>query len=182
MTRSVRRESAMASTTPPRSASDECQVRGFDRHIGARSDRDAHISLGQRGRVVDSVTDHCHHFALGLQLLDLFRLAVGQHASNDAVDLATWRDFVRDRVGGGLMIAGQHHDLQSQILQLAEGSRRFRTWRIGQADNGQELGLGFRVQLHHEHDGSGRRRQPFDGFLRGSGIDRSVRPADADSR
>src|SRR5687768_35870 len=34
---------------------DERHVRGLDRHVGARPDRDAYVGLRQRGRVVDAV-------------------------------------------------------------------------------------------------------------------------------
>ena len=45
-------------------AAHQRDVGGLHRHIGARADRDAHIGLRQRRRVVDAVADHRHDLAL----------------------------------------------------------------------------------------------------------------------
>ena len=44
------------------------QVRGADRHVGARAEGQPQVGRGQRGPVVDPVADHGHPAAAGLQV------------------------------------------------------------------------------------------------------------------
>ena len=65
----------------------ERHVRDLDRHIRARSHRDAQAlraRLREGGRVVDAVAHHRDRTALGLQVSDGVALAVGQDARDDA--------------------------------------------------------------------------------------------------
>ena len=65
-----------------RIAPDEHDVAGFDRHVGPRADRDAHVGGHQRRRVVHAVADHRDALALPLELLDLRRLLLGSTSAN----------------------------------------------------------------------------------------------------
>jgi hypothetical protein len=53
---------------------------------GARTDRDAHIRLRERGRIVDAVADHRHRATPLLQFGDLRGLVGGQHLGDDVVE------------------------------------------------------------------------------------------------
>jgi hypothetical protein len=52
-------------------------VGGLDGHVGAGADRDADVSLGECGRVVDAVADHGDGAAGGMELGDLGGLVGG---------------------------------------------------------------------------------------------------------
>jgi hypothetical protein len=77
---------------------------------------------------------HGHHAAGRLERLHLGRLAVGQHPRHDAVDLARRRDQPRDRVGGLLVVAGDHHDLEAHRLQPSDGRCGLRARRVRQTE------------------------------------------------
>ena len=70
----------------------ERDVAGLDRDVAPRADRDAHVGLRERRRVVDAVADHRDDAALTLQPANLVALPFRQHARDDAVDAGAARD------------------------------------------------------------------------------------------
>lgn len=58
-------------------------VGGFDGDVGAGADREANVGGGERGCVVDTVTDHSDAVTLGLQALDLGGFVLGEHFGQD---------------------------------------------------------------------------------------------------
>ena len=92
------------------------------RDVGAGAHRDADVGLRQRRRVVDAVAGHRDACALRLQALDDRRLLLGQHLGLDLVDA----DGARDGLGGGAVVAGQHHDPQPFGVQRADRLARRR--------------------------------------------------------
>ena len=71
------------------------------------------VGLGEGGGVVDAVADHRHPPALVLQLGDLGGLVAGQHLGDDGVDA----ELAGDAPGGGLVVAGEHDDLDPELVQ-----------------------------------------------------------------
>jgi hypothetical protein len=55
--------------------------------------------------------------ALLLELGDPGRLVARQDLGDDLVDA----ELVGDPLGGGLVVAGQHHDLDTGVMQGADG-------------------------------------------------------------
>ena len=60
-----------------------------------RPDGDADVGLCERRRIVDPVAHHRNTMALGLKLLDLFRLTVRKNFGKDAIDAGLARDRFR---------------------------------------------------------------------------------------
>ncbi len=58
--------------------------------------------------------------ALGLESLDDFTFAIGQHAGLELLDA----ESLRDRASRGGMISGQHHDAEAFVREV-----RQRLWR-----------------------------------------------------
>src|SRR6516162_929584 len=57
----------------------QCDPGAFDGHVGAGSHGDADVSLGQSGRVIDSVPGHGHKPSLRLNFFDPARLVLRQN-------------------------------------------------------------------------------------------------------
>src|SRR5207245_1053353 len=64
---------------------DQHDVRGLDRHVGARADRDPDVGLGERRSVVHAVPGHRDGESARLDLLDLSRLLLGQDLGEELV-------------------------------------------------------------------------------------------------
>ena len=77
------------------------------------ADGDPEVGLGKRGGVVDAVADHRHPAARVLQRGDLGGLVAGQHVGDDGVDT----ELAGDAPGGGLVVAGEHDDLDPEVVQ-----------------------------------------------------------------
>jgi len=94
-------------------------VGGLDRHVGAGADRDAEVGPRQRRGVVDPVADHRHPAPGALQLGDLRRLVLRQYLRDDGVDA----ELSGDPFGGGAVVAGEHDDLDIQLVQRIDRGR-----------------------------------------------------------
>ena len=103
----VRRDSITAVDDAAQVAGHQDDVASFDGDVGAGTDSEANIGLGQSGGVVDAVADKTDAAAIGLQTFDLGGLLVGKHFGQDFVDA--------DRSGNGFgsdaVVAGDHCDL-----------------------------------------------------------------------
>jgi hypothetical protein len=77
------------------------------------ADGDAEIGLGQGGCVVDPVADHGDLSAAGLQLGDLGGLVAGEDLGDDGADAELGGDARR----GGLVVTGEHDDLDAEVVQ-----------------------------------------------------------------
>ena len=88
----------------------------LDGDFGAGAHGDADIGLGQRGRVVDAVAGHGDDAALGRQPLDDAVLVLRQHIGLDFLDA----ELAGDRLGGRLVVAGQHDDPDAVVAQAVE--------------------------------------------------------------
>ena len=100
-----------------RIAADEREVPRLDRDVSAGADRDPHIGLRQRRRVVYAVADHRHRPVAGLEPLHDGRLVGGQCLGDDVVDGDT--DLLGHGFRGGTGIAGHEPDLDPRGGQLA---------------------------------------------------------------
>src|SRR5699024_9456149 len=89
----------------------------LDRDAGAGgTHRHADVGGGQRGRVVDAVTDHGHGVALPLQLLDGRELVLRQESGTDLVDAG----LPAHRPTHRLDVAGHHDDLlHTRVVESA---------------------------------------------------------------
>ena len=119
------------------------QVRGADRHVGARAERQAQVGGGQRGPVVDPVPGHGHPAAPGLQALDHRHLVARQRAGDHLIGA----DLGRDRLGDGLAVAGQQHRAQAQPAQRGDRRGGRRLDRVGDRD--RAAGLAVPAGQHH---------------------------------
>lgn len=90
------------------------EVSGLDGHVGARADGDTEVRPGKGGRVVDTVADHGHLSTTPLKLGYPGGLVAGEHLGDDGVDAQS----LRDPCGGGLVVAGEHDDLDAESMQL----------------------------------------------------------------
>src|SRR6266487_2891271 len=101
-------------------AFDESDAGAFHRDIGASTHRDADVSSGERGRVVDAVAGHRHDLALLPELLHALvfalRFDVGLHLVKT--------QFPGDGVRGAFVVAGQHDDCEAELMKLRNGFRR----------------------------------------------------------
>src|ERR1017187_8945364 len=109
---------------------------GFHRHVCAGAHGNAYISLRQRGRIVHSVPGHRDHGALLLALLHDLRLLLRQHIS-----IKLDAKLVRNRLGGGCIVSGDHNDLHPRRAQFADCIRRGFLDRIGDPNEARCLSI-----------------------------------------
>ena len=122
--------------------SSSARSRRLDGHVGARADRDAHVGLRQRRRVVDAVADHrhdaCPRPAAAARIAPCPLAAPRRRPASMPSSCAT-ASAVR-RLSPVIIT-----DLDAQRLQLGDGLARARTDRVGDGD---------------EAGGAGHRRRP----------------------
>ena len=94
---------------------DEGDVGGFDGDVGAGADRETDVGLREGGGVVDAVADHADEMAFALQAPDLERFVFGQHFGAHASD----PDLAGDRGRGAAVVAGDHDDIEAEVLSAA---------------------------------------------------------------
>src|SRR5690625_6326906 len=70
-----------------------------------------------RSGVVDTVADHGHGPALVLEAADHVDLVLGHDPGDDALDA----DLGGHALGDGLVITGQQHRVQTQVLEPPDG-------------------------------------------------------------
>ena len=87
------------------------------------ADGDADIGLRQGGRIVDAIAYHGHKLVRlvllpdALESLDLGDFIAGQHLGQHSLDA----DLFRNHLGGALVVAGDHHDVQAELAELCDG-------------------------------------------------------------
>ncbi|EAQ04289.1 hypothetical protein OB2597_09104 [Pseudooceanicola batsensis HTCC2597] len=118
-------------------ALDQSDARAFHRHIGAGAHGDAHIGLGQRGRVVHPVAGHGDREPLAFQGLHQRVLVFGADPGMDLVNA----EFRRDRPCRGLGVAGCHDDAQAQVVQRADRVGRGRLDPVRHRDEARRLSV-----------------------------------------
>src|ERR1700730_3050699 len=102
----------------------------LDRDIGARPHGDADIGRGERRGIVDAIPIHRNDTALRAQAFDHLTLVAGQNARLDIVDAKR----AGDGLGGGFIVACEHHHAHALIAQpLDRIKRRLFDW-IGDRD------------------------------------------------
>src|SRR5579871_6788160 len=101
-------------------ALDECDAATFHCDIGAGAHGDAHIGLCESGSVVHPITCHGDYSSLLLQLLDHFRLPLGQHLRFEFGDA----QFLGDLCSDAFAIPSEHYDAKALSLEVADGRRR----------------------------------------------------------
>ena len=98
-------------------AAHQHNVRRLDGDVRARTDGDADVRAREGRRVVDAVADHGDLFAAFLQTSDLALLVLRQHLGHHAVHT----DLTADGLGGALVVAREHHDLNAHAGKLGNG-------------------------------------------------------------
>uniref|UniRef100_A0A914Y176 Uncharacterized protein n=1 Tax=Panagrolaimus superbus TaxID=310955 RepID=A0A914Y176_9BILA len=106
--------------------------RGFNGNITAATHRNADIRLSQRWRVVNAVAHHCHLTSFTLQMFDRFGFTVRQHPGDHLINPC----FFGDRIGGGWVIPGQHHQTISRFMQALQRRHAITTQRIAYCQQG----------------------------------------------
>ncbi len=109
-------------------------VGALDGNVRAGTDGKPHIGLREGGSVVDAIADHAHPLALALQLLDLVRLLPRQHVRQYRGNTKARRDSV----GRCLIVAREHHDLDTAFAQLRHHRGGCRTRGIGDGDQADQ--------------------------------------------
>jgi hypothetical protein len=125
ITASTLRGSDEASTTPGR----------FDRDVGAGADGEADICTGQRGGVVDAVTDHCDSASPFLEFGHGAVLVLVEDLGEHLVDAELVGDVLGDRVG----VAGDHHDVDAPVVQRVDSKLRLRTDLVFERERPDDL-------------------------------------------
>ncbi len=101
--------------------------------VGAGSDGQADVGLGEGGCVVDAVAHHADPAAFGLQAVDLLGLVFRQHLGEDPVD----PDLLGDGFSGAAVVAGDHDQVEPELLQ---GGYRPGGVGLDGVGNGQDAG------------------------------------------
>ena len=108
----------MAAGTSLQPALHQHDVRRVDGDVRACADGDTDVRARQSRGVVDAVADH-GHLAAPPELADHALLAVREDARDDLIHAR----LRTDGLGGALVIARHHDDIDAHILQLAYGLR-----------------------------------------------------------
>jgi hypothetical protein len=116
--------------------------RAFHRHIGSRAHRDPDVCGCEGGRVVDAVAGHGHDSSLVAQPGHDLALAIGEHLGLHAVDA----EPTGDRLGGHLVVTGQHDHVDTGRAQPSEGLGRALLNLIGDRDDSN------RTLIHRDED------------------------------
>ncbi len=93
---------------------DDDDIAGLDGDVGPRADRDPHVGLHQRGRVVDAIAHHGHAVPLLLQAAHPRRLVLRQHLRMHLSN----PDLAAHGPCGPLVITGDHRWLDSEPPQM----------------------------------------------------------------
>jgi hypothetical protein len=112
-------------------AGDKRDVSGLHGYVGAGADSDAYISLRQRRRIVDTITDHCYLLPFSLQALDLSCLVLRQDFRQYPVD----SHFAADGLGSAPIVTSKHDYLKSHLVQGSYCFPRAVLKRVGHTDD-----------------------------------------------
>ncbi len=116
---------------------DQRNIRCFDGNVRACADGKTDIRLSKRGRVVDTVADHCNLFVFRLQQVNVVCLIFGQYFRQHARD----PNLAGNRFSGAAVIACDHHHFNSHTLQ---GFDRFRRIFLDRVSHGNDAS-GFAI-------------------------------------
>ena len=122
---------------PAKIAFDQRDARALHGHVGAGAHRNPDFGFAQGGRIVDAVAGHRDVLALAPQLLDMGHFSGGFNFRFNGVDAERFRD----RGGGAAVVAGQHHDAQTECVKLADGLGGGGLDRIGDGDDARRLAV-----------------------------------------
>ena len=106
-------------------------VGGVDCNVGAGSNRDAEVGLGERGGVVYAVSDHRNLAARTLELGDFGCLVTREHLRKHGVD----SELLADPASGRHVVAGKHHDLDACLVERRDRRGRARSHRVRDRDH-----------------------------------------------
>ena len=99
----------------------EYDAGSFSRDVVGSAHRNAHMSRGQGGRVVQSIAHHGDVVAMSGGVANVLQLFLGQQAGYDIAQ----SDFARDGFGGALAVAGEHGEVRDfQMLELMHCAAR----------------------------------------------------------
>ncbi|KAG1252099.1 hypothetical protein G6F65_018063 [Rhizopus arrhizus] len=112
------------------------------RDVGAGTDRQADIGLGQRRCIVDAVADEGDVPMRGLEPAHRFDLAFRQHLGHHLINA----QLARDRLRGAGVVAGDHRHLQAQLVQRRDCGRRARLDRVGYRDDRGQAAVDSGIQ------------------------------------
>ena len=112
------------------------------------------------GGIVDAVAGHRHDASFVLEPLHDGDLVLRQHLGDDVVD----PELSRDRLGGRLAVARQHHHSDAHAAQCGDRLRRGRLDRVGDTDEATEAPIDADEDDGRGggSDGLGRRRDGTD--------------------
>jgi len=114
-------------------------VGGFDGHVGAhRAHRDPHVGGGQRGSVVDAITDH-RGGALSPELFDQPRFVFGAQLGVHVLD----PDIAGQRRGGGRVVAGEHRHVIAVAAQPGDHLGGLRPQLVAHGDGADHFAVVF---------------------------------------
>ena len=128
-------------------------VRRVDGHVGSRADGDAGVGPGQGRGVVDAVAYHGHLAPLH-QAADGGLLALRQHPGDDLIHPG----LGPDGPGGVLVVAGEHHHMDTHIPQLPDCLWAVLLDDIRHGDDAQQLVV------------TAEKQRRFSGFCKCSGL------------
>jgi hypothetical protein len=111
----------MSDTTAPRIVRSENDIRRFDGHVGAGTDRNTDVGSSQRGCVVHSIANHRDRHTASLQLRDFGIFVFGQDLCHDFVDA----ELASDAFGDLLCVSRDEHDAAAHPVQCCNGFSGF---------------------------------------------------------
>ncbi len=98
--------------------------------------------MGQRGRVVDTVADEGDLTASLLKALHCGHFAVREDFSQHLVDT----ELLGDSLGGAPIVAGNHRDAQTELVERRDGGGRRVFDGVSDRDDRRELPVHRSVQ------------------------------------
>ena len=122
---------------PAEIAFHERDARALHGHVGAGAHRNPDFGFAQGGGVVDAVAGHGDVLALRAQLLDMGNFPGRFDFRFDGIDAERFGD----RGGGAAVVAGEHHDAQSECVEFADGLGGGGLDRVGDGDDARRLAV-----------------------------------------
>jgi hypothetical protein len=98
-------------------AADQRDIGCFHRDIRARPNRHPDIRLSKRRRIVNAIPDHTNNIPTILKRFDLSQLAIRADARDHTVN----PNHPAHRLRGTLAVPREHHDIDTQPLEVLDG-------------------------------------------------------------
>ena len=111
-------------------------IRRINGYIRTGADGHTDIGSGQGRRVVNTIAHH-NDLALPHQVAHHLFLALGQHAGNHPIDSR----LPTDSRSGARIVAGEHHDTNTHLLQCCDSFRAVRLNHISHGDHTQQCAI-----------------------------------------